>query len=69
MQIDNLLKLSVAERISLIEKIWESIDPDSISITGAQKKELDKRLNLIDNGQEKFYSVAEVKTKLRKLRK
>ena len=44
--VSEILKLSVSERIHLVEDVWDSIAavPDSVPITEAQKKELDKRL-------------------------
>jgi putative addiction module component (TIGR02574 family) len=39
-------RLSVAERIALVQEIWDSIAaaPDQLPLTEAQKKELDRRL-------------------------
>lgn len=44
--IEELLKLSVAERIQLVEDLWDSIaaDPEGFPLTEAQKAELDRRL-------------------------
>lgn len=44
--ISDILELSVSERILAVEDIWDSIAevPDSISLSKAQRKELDKRL-------------------------
>jgi putative addiction module component (TIGR02574 family) len=44
--IQEILKLSVAERIELVEAIWDSIamTPESLPVTPAQKRELDRRL-------------------------
>jgi putative addiction module component (TIGR02574 family) len=44
--IEELLNLSVAERIQLVEDLWDSIaaDPEAIPLTDAQKAELDRRL-------------------------
>lgn len=44
--LDSILQLSIAERIQLVEDIWDSIviAPDSLSITQAQAAELDRRL-------------------------
>lgn len=44
--IEELLKLSVAERIQLVEDLWDSIaaDPKGLPLTDAQKPELDHRL-------------------------
>lgn len=43
---EDLLKLSVAERIQLVEDLWDSIaaDTDAFPLTEAQKAELDRRL-------------------------
>ncbi|MGH7474972.1 MAG: addiction module protein [Longimicrobiales bacterium] len=44
--IEELLKLSVAERIQLVEDLWDSIaaDPEGLPLTEAQKAGLDRRL-------------------------
>jgi len=44
--IREILKLSVSERIQLVEEIWDSIaaHPERLPVTGAQKAELDRRL-------------------------
>lgn len=41
-----ILDLSVAERIQLVEDIWDSIvaTPESLPLTLAQRDELDRRL-------------------------
>jgi len=42
-----VLKLPVEERIKLVESIWDSIAefPEALELTDAQKKELDRRLD------------------------
>jgi putative addiction module component (TIGR02574 family) len=41
-----ILKLSVAERIQLVEDIWDSIaaEPEALSLSEEQRQELDRRL-------------------------
>ncbi len=41
-----ILKLSVAERIQLVEDIWDSIaaEPESLPMSEEQRQELDRRL-------------------------
>ena len=41
-----IFRLSVSERIQLVEEIWDSIaaHPESLPVTEAQKAELDRRL-------------------------
>jgi putative addiction module component (TIGR02574 family) len=42
----DILELSIAERILLVEDIWDSIAeaPEALPLTAAQKEELDSRL-------------------------
>lgn len=42
----DILELSVAERIQMVEDIWDSIAavPEGVPLTEDQKKELDRRL-------------------------
>jgi putative addiction module component (TIGR02574 family) len=42
----DVMSLSVAERIQLVEDIWDSIAefPEAVSLTDEQKIELDRRL-------------------------
>ncbi len=68
-RLSTILKLSTLERISLIEKIWDSIDKEEIALSTKQKKELDKRLESIEQGETEFSSWNEVKQKLGKLKK
>jgi putative addiction module component (TIGR02574 family) len=44
--IQEILKLPVTERIELMDAIWDSIAalPESLPVTEAQKRELDRRL-------------------------
>jgi len=45
MSISALLKLPIAERIRLVETIWDSIAavPDALSLSEAEREELDRR--------------------------
>jgi putative addiction module component (TIGR02574 family) len=56
-----ILKLSVAERILMMEKIWDSIERDNLEITASQKTELDRRLARYEAGRTKFFTWEEVK--------
>ncbi|MBB6254712.1 addiction module protein [Nitrospirillum iridis] len=40
--------LTVAERLTLIDELWESLDPQDIPLTDAQKAEVDLRLATVD---------------------
>ena len=45
--ISDLLELSISERIQLVADLWDSIAtvPEAVSLTEAQKLELDRRLD------------------------
>ena len=45
-ELDEVRKLSVAERIQLVEDIWDSLveEQDALPVTEAQRRELDERL-------------------------
>ncbi len=42
----DILELSVAERIQMVEDIWDSIAsvPEAVALSEEQKKELDRRI-------------------------
>ena len=44
---EDILNLSISERIQLVEDIWDSIVelPEAVSLTDDQKRELDHRLD------------------------
>jgi putative addiction module component (TIGR02574 family) len=46
MQVSEILQLSVAERIQIVEDIWDSISvaPEDLELSQAEKSRLDKRL-------------------------
>ncbi len=46
-ELSELLKLSPAERLALIEKLWDSLapTPDAVPLPEAHLRELDRRLN------------------------
>jgi len=48
---EQVLPLSISEKLKLIEDIWDSIvvDADQIPLTQPQKEELDRRLASYDN--------------------
>ncbi|MGI0482477.1 addiction module protein [Geminocystis sp. CENA526] len=48
---EQVLPLTIPEKLKLIEDIWDSIviDEDQIPLTQTQKEELDRRLSSYDN--------------------
>ncbi|WP_217452242.1 addiction module protein [Mucilaginibacter humi] len=59
-----ILELSVAERILMIEKIWDSIDPGTIPTPDSHQQELDRRLNRYTKGETSFVSWESIKSEL-----
>ncbi len=60
-------KLSVDERILIVEEIWDSIAEVSSSegkLTKEQEDEVSRRIDLHESGQGKTYTWEEVKKKL-----
>jgi len=59
-------EFSVSERILLAEKLWDSIadDDDAIVLTEEQKKELDRRLQILSADQEIGSSWEDVKKRI-----
>jgi putative addiction module component (TIGR02574 family) len=67
-ELSDILQMSVAERIQLVEDIWDSIaaSPESIPVTDAQKAELDRRLQAHAQNPDEGISWGELKEKVRK---
>ena len=63
----HLLRLSVAERLEIIEELWNSIaaQPEELSITDAQRDEIDRRIAEHDRDPSSAVPWAEVRKRLR----
>lgn len=64
--LSEILQLSVAERIQLVEDIWDSIAvvPDSFDLTEEQEAELERRLKAYQDHPNEGISWSELKNKL-----
>lgn len=64
----NILKLSVSERILMVEAIWESIaeDEESLNLTPETKQLLDKRLEAHRKDPVEGSTWEEVKARIKK---
>jgi putative addiction module component (TIGR02574 family) len=58
-------KLSVQERLELVERIWESIDKEAAPFTDSQWSEIQKRLQHYRDNPKSALSYAQMKAKLR----
>lgn len=47
----NVAELSREEKLELIDRLWESLgqDPEALPLTSAQRAELDRRLDELEN--------------------
>ena len=45
---DDLSRLTPPERLALISELWDSLDSDQLPLTAAQRTELDRRLETLD---------------------
>ena len=64
---DDIRQLSVAERLLLVEEIWDSIsqEPDSWTLSPAQRDELQRRVAAHRDNPDEGSSWADVKAGLR----
>jgi len=62
--------MSIAERILLVERIWDDIAEDAaaLELTEAQRSELDRRLAAIEADPNRGSSWEDVKARLRQQR-
>jgi len=63
-----ILALPVAERVRLVEAIWDSISavPDALPLTEWQKQELDRRLAEFEADPEEGSTLEEVFARIRR---
>ncbi len=66
-KIADILELSVAERIQMVEDIWDSIAavPEAVPLNEDQKKELDRRLEAYHQNPDAGSPWVEVRERLR----
>lgn len=64
---DELLKMSIPERIQLAEDLWDSVaaESEALPLTDAQKMEIERRLAEHDRDPESAISWEEVRRQLR----
>jgi len=67
-RISDVLELPVAERLKLVEAIWDSIAeaPDELALTDAQRAELDRRLEEYERNPDEGSPWPEVKARILK---
>ena len=70
MQTLGIDRMSVDERIALVNEIWESIEADRVAndLTEAQRAELDRRLAALDADPTNVLTWKEIKAHVRRER-
>jgi len=68
MEIKNLSKYSNAEKIVLAEQLWDSVSKKELEISDELKRELDIRLQNLEDGKSEIYTWDEVKKQLKSIR-
>jgi putative addiction module component (TIGR02574 family) len=63
-KMEEILDMSVDDRLVMIGKIWDSLDHGNINTSPAQEQELDRRLARYEHGETEFFSWEEVKKEL-----
>jgi len=66
MSLQDILKLSAAEKMNMVDQILDSLATEDVDITFNQQKELDRRMELDDKGQILWLSLDEMKSRLNK---
>lgn len=68
MEIKNLSKYSDAEKIVLAEQLWDSVSKKDLEISEEVKRELDIRIQNLEEGKTELYTWEEVKNHLKAIR-
>ena len=63
----NLSKYSNAEKIVLAEQLWDSVSKKELEISDELKRELDIRLQNLEEGKSELYTWDEVKKHLKSI--
>jgi putative addiction module component (TIGR02574 family) len=59
-----LVRLTPPERLALISQLWDSLEDDQLPLTVAQRAELDRRLETLDEDRREGVTWAALKTEL-----
>ena len=61
---DELMRLTLPERLALISELWDSLEADKLPLTVAQQTELDRRLESLNQDRREGVTWAELKAVL-----
>lgn len=61
---DELARLTPEERLALISQLWDSLESDQLPLNAAQRAELDRRLESLEQDRREGVTWAELKAEL-----
>jgi putative addiction module component (TIGR02574 family) len=61
---DELVRLTPPERLTLISQLWDSLEDDQLPLTAAQRTELDRRLETLDQDRREGITWVALKAEL-----
>ena len=61
---DELARLTPPERLALISQLWDSLEADHLPLTAAQREELDRRLEHLDQDRREGTTWEELRAEL-----
>ena len=64
---EQIVRLEPTERLELIEAVWDSLSPDDVPVTKAERALLDARLADMESNPDAQSSWADVKSRLERL--
>jgi putative addiction module component (TIGR02574 family) len=64
--LEEILALDVGERLELVQRIWNSTaaEPDSLPLTEAQRREIDRRLEAYERDPSQVSTWEEVRARI-----
>ena len=60
----DLAKLTVPERLELISQLWDSLEDKDVPLTAAQRDELDRRLETLEDDRKDAVSWTDIKAEM-----
>ncbi|MGB6743923.1 MAG: addiction module protein [Terracidiphilus sp.] len=61
---DELVRLTPPERLALISQLWDSLEDGQLPLTAAQRAELDRRLETLDQDRREGVTWTALKAEL-----
>jgi len=66
---EQIVNLTTAEKPELLDEVWESLEADALSLTDAQRTELDSRIERLEKNSSDVVPWAQVRSELFKQQK